>query len=513
MERIADGIWGIECTVAPGPGVHMKTRTTVVRKPRGGLWLHSPCDMDDATAAEVDALGAVEEIVAPNLFHHLFLADALRRWPGATLHGPPGLAEKRQDLDSCQSLAPSESWLDCFRVLAIDGMPKFQEYVFYHQPSRTLVATDLVFNEPEGMNLSTRIFFRLFGTYGKLAVSRPVPDHDPGQGRFRTQSAAVDGARHRARGDGARKDPGAVGAGEVSGADRPVRRSMSSAVNYIAISVALLVAALVGWAAAQGGLGLAGWPVVAWCMALAFVVQWLVFVPAWLAHTEHYFDLTGSLTYLSVALLAAWAGNGDARSLLIAGLVAVWALRLGTFLFARVRKAGEDRRFARMKHDFSQFLMTWTLQGLWVSVTFCAGLAAMTAVRTKPLGLFAACGGALWLVGFGIEVVADRQKQAFRADPSNADSFVTSGLWSWSRHPNYFGEIVLWIGIAVISAPVLEGWQRIALVVSPVFVVVLLTQISGVRMLEVRADRRWGDDPEYQRYKKRTSVLVPLPPR
>ena len=127
-----------------------------------------------------------------------------------------------------------------------------------------------------------------------------------------------------------------------------------------------------------------------------------------------------------------------------------------------------------------------------------------------PLDIYAAAGVALWLTGFAIEVIADRQKSAFRADPDNRNKFIQSGLWAWSRHPNYFGEIVLWSGIALIAFPVLEGWQY-ATLISPVFVVVLLTKISGVRMLENRANKQWGNDPDYQAYRDRTSVLVPMP--
>ena len=120
-------------------------------------------------------------------------------------------------------------------------------------------------------------------------------------------------------------------------------------------------------------------------------------------------------------------------------------------------------------------------------------------------------GVALWLIGFVIEVAADQQKKAFKENPENKDKFITGGLWSWSRHPNYFGEIVLWLGVTVVAFPHLQGWQYVTLI-SPVFVFVLLRYISGVRMLEIRSDRRWGENPEYQQYKKSTSILVPLPP-
>jgi steroid 5-alpha reductase family enzyme len=174
----------------------------------------------------------------------------------------------------------------------------------------------------------------------------------------------------------------------------------------------------------------------------------------------------------------------------------------------RVKQAGFDRRFAKMLDIPMQFFMTWTLQGLWVVVTLAAGLAVLTSPAV-PLDAWAIAGAVVWLIGFTIEVVADMQKSRFRE--GNKEGFITSGLWSWSRHPNYFGEIVLWIGIALIAVPVLSGWQW-ATMISPIFVIVLLTQISGVRMLESSAKKRWGDDPEFQAYKSGTSVLIPMPP-
>ena len=285
----------------------------------------------------------------------------------------------------------------------------------------------------------------------------------------------------------------------------------NAATEFAQALIALLAALLVGWAGSQHGYIVAGVPAMLLCVLFAFAVQWLVFIHAWRNRTERFFDLTGSLTYLSVLALALLLGNADQRSLLIALLVAIWAARLGSFLFRRVSQAGHDRRFNQIKQSFSTFFMTWTLQGLWVSLTLACALAAMTSLATVPLGIFAVAGGLLWLIGFVIEVVADQQKTAFRAVDENADRFIASGLWAWSRHPNYFGEIVLWLGIAVIALPVLSGWQYLTLI-SPVFVYLLLTKISGVRMLENRANRAWGDDPDYQAYKAKTPTLLPRPP-
>lgn len=107
------------------------------------------------------------------------------------------------------------------------------------------------------------------------------------------------------------------------------------------------------------------------------------------------------------------------------------------------------------------------------------------------MDLFAMIGFLIWVFGFAFEVIANSQKRKFSADPQNKGRFIQTGLWSRSRHPNYFGEIMLWLGIAIIALPVLQGWQWVALI-SPVFVTLLLTRVSGVPMLEKKADTKWG---------------------
>lgn len=268
----------------------------------------------------------------------------------------------------------------------------------------------------------------------------------------------------------------------------------------------------VAWAGGQGGSEFGPVSVMLVCGAIAFGINWLAFVPANIFQTEKYYDLTGSLTYLSTVGFAAYFSQPlDLRGLLVAVMVGVWAVRLGSFLYARISKDGKDRRFDKIKTSPMRFLMTWTLQGLWVILTAACALAVITSTANVPLGIYAYVGGALWLVGFIIEVMADQQKKVFRADPANEGKFISSGVWAWSRHPNYFGEIVLWLGIAVIAIPVLSGLQW-AVMISPVFVFLLLTKVSGVPKLEHHADKTWGEDPAYQAYKTNTPVLMMKPP-
>lgn len=279
--------------------------------------------------------------------------------------------------------------------------------------------------------------------------------------------------------------------------------------SLLVLPLLILIGVLVALAGSQGSSRVGGIPVFALLVGLAFLIQWLVFIPAYLRQTEKFFDLTGSLTYISITILALLLSAAlDARAILVGALVIIWAVRLGTFLFRRVRKAGKDDRFDEIKPDFFRFLNVWTIQGLWVTFTAAAALVTISSANRKELDVFALLGLLLWLIGFGMEVTADAQKSRFNADPQNKGKFIKVGLWSRSRHPNYFGEIVLWLGIAVIALPVLQGWQWIALI-SPVFVTLLLTRVSGIPLLEKKSDQKWGGQPEYEAYKKTTPVLIP----
>ena len=285
---------------------------------------------------------------------------------------------------------------------------------------------------------------------------------------------------------------------------------MSNTASILSILACLALGTIMALAGSPGSITFNGLPSFALAASIGFILHWLIFIPSYIYQTEHYFDLIGSISYISIVLFTFLVLNNlDVRSILIGLLILVWAVRLGSFLFIRVKRDGKDKRFTVMKTKFWWFLFTWTIGGLWVFITMAAGLAAMTSAKVVPLGWFALIGIFLWLEGFLVEVVADHQKTRFRSKKENQGRFINEGLWSFSRHPNYYGEITLWLGIAFIAFPVLQGWQLITLI-SPIFVYILLTRISGVTMLERRADKKWGDDPEYQRYKETTSSLIPM---
>lgn len=256
---------------------------------------------------------------------------------------------------------------------------------------------------------------------------------------------------------------------------------------------------------------LIGNPLVQNIVLAIYIIQWIAFIPAYVFQTEKFFDLTGSITYSGVFayliyLTASGSINANWGSTVIAVCVILWAGRLGTFLFSRIAKDGEDKRFRTIKPSPSQFFMTWTLQGAWVSLcSLCAitGIASDTGIIINPIfyiGLF------MFISGFAIEIIADQQKTIFRAIPENRDKFITTGLWSRSRHPNYFGEIALWTGVALMSFSSLSGIEFLTLI-SPIWTYLLLVKISGVRMLEGRGSVKWGDNKDYISYIENTPMV------
>ena len=242
---------------------------------------------------------------------------------------------------------------------------------------------------------------------------------------------------------------------------------------------------------------------------LAFLIQWILYIPAYYFQTEKFYDLSGSLTYISVVSYCFYNNydkeNINLGNLVISILIILWAIRLGSFLFIRIKKAGEDIRFREIKKSPSRFFMTWTLQGMWVSICSACSLAGIS--NGIIINNLFYIGLTIFIAGFTIEIIADNQKTKFRMNPINKDRFINSGLWKYSRHPNYLGEIILWLGISIISFSSLNGWEMITLI-SPIFTYLLLVYVSGIRILEYNGNKKWGHLERYKDYKEKTPRLL-----
>ena len=279
--------------------------------------------------------------------------------------------------------------------------------------------------------------------------------------------------------------------------------------NIINVSLTLVAIYLYSFTASNIESEILGFNSFKFLISIAVLIQFLIFLPSFIFKTEKFYDLTGSLTYISVTSIAYFSlDNPTTTDTILFLYVVIWAGRLGIFLFRRINKVGKDVRFDKAKKKFFWFLQYWMGQAAWVVFTAGASILAILAPTETELNIVAFIGIFLWWSGFLIEVIADNQKRKFRETSDPKTEFISSGLWARSRHPNYFGEITLWIGMAVLSLSSLSGIEYVTAIVSPVFVYLLLRKAEGVPMLERIAEERYGDLPEYQQYKENTPVLM-----
>tara|TARA_B100000965_G_C19595938_1_gene760239 strand:+ start:377 stop:1276 length:900 start_codon:yes stop_codon:yes gene_type:complete len=281
----------------------------------------------------------------------------------------------------------------------------------------------------------------------------------------------------------------------------------------VVVASVILIISLVASAIGINSVDIDGFSATIISAVIALGVQWLSWVPASVKQTERFFDITGGVTFLVIVVFSLWAGSQSeppsSREWIVSALVVIWSLRLSSFLFLRIHRTGKDGRFDSLKTSPARFIIPWTLQGLWVFLTMSVVIVINSQSGPAPnLSIWDGIGMALWTLGFGIEVVADAQKTAFNSKLENRGRWIDEGLWARSRHPNYLGEILLWTGIAFFGIPCFDGLEMIAWI-SPIFIFILLTRISGIPILEERAMAKWENDPEYQKYRENTPTLVP----
>ena len=279
--------------------------------------------------------------------------------------------------------------------------------------------------------------------------------------------------------------------------------------NIIIVSLFLLAIYLYSFTANNIETEILGFNSFKFLISMAVIIQFAIFLPSFIFQTEKFYDLTGSLTFISVTSIAYFSlDNPSTIDTILYLYVIVWAGRLGIFLFRRIIKDGKDERFDKAKKKFFWFLQYWMGQAAWVVFTAGASILAILSPVEAELEVIAFIGIFLWWSGFLIEVISDYQKRKFRETSDPKTEFISTGLWARSRHPNYFGEITLWVGMAVISLSSLSGVEYVTAIVSPVFVYFLLIKLEGVPMLERIADERYSNLPEYQQYKEKTPVLM-----
>jgi steroid 5-alpha reductase family enzyme len=233
---------------------------------------------------------------------------------------------------------------------------------------------------------------------------------------------------------------------------------------------------------------------------VSIFIQLLMFVPAFIFRTDKLTDISYSLSFIILATIALAKSGFSLLKLLGLLMVAVWGIRLGAFLFIRILKRGKDSRFDGIREDFFRFLGFWVLQGVsvWVILIPLFLYFSVSNPGFCPVGFL------VWAAGFAIESIADFQKSRYRGE-----KWIDTGLWGYSRHPNYFGEILLWIGIYLFSVRYLPLGQKLIGLVSPLYIAILIIFVSGIPKLEASAEKKWGRLKEYRKYKEGTGVLAP----
>ena len=256
---------------------------------------------------------------------------------------------------------------------------------------------------------------------------------------------------------------------------------------------------------------LTGIELITYAVIISFVLQWTLFIPAYFFQTEKFYDISGSINFILIVIYIYYYNyiihGFNLGNLILSFLIFIWAIRLGIFLFLRIQNDGEDKRFRSIKPSMSKFFMTWTLQATWVSICSLCALTGISSDNGIIINNLFFIGLIFFVVGFFLEVVADSQKTKFRKNPKNKNTFINSGLWAYSRHPNYLGEISIWTGISIISFSSLSNLQFVTLI-SPIFTYVLLVYVSGVRLLEASGHEKWGHLKSYKEYIKKTPRLL-----
>ncbi|AYJ51837.1 DUF1295 domain-containing protein [Rhodococcus sp. P1Y] len=221
-------------------------------------------------------------------------------------------------------------------------------------------------------------------------------------------------------------------------------------------------------------------------------------------------DVTWGGGFVLIALVSATVGTGEAwRRTLMLAIVGIWGLRLAWHVFRRSLGKGEDPRYEELLSKATGNTTLYALRKIYltqaVALWFVSLPIQVSAVAGDSVGVVAAVGVLLWVVGLTFEAVGDAQLNAFKADTSNKGKIMDRGLWSWTRHPNYFGDALVWWAIFLVSA---SAWPGVATLLSPIAMTYFLVFATGARLLE----RSMAERPGYREYQRRTSYFLPMPP-
>jgi steroid 5-alpha reductase family enzyme len=244
-------------------------------------------------------------------------------------------------------------------------------------------------------------------------------------------------------------------------------------------------------------------------LVVSLIINIAMFIVAYIRQSDKLTDISYAISFFVLACVALARATPNLYDYILFAMVCIWAIRIGGFLLYRVVKKGRDARFDDMRSHFWRFAKFWIGQAFTVWILMLPAVIALYDRIAIPAFGYVAIG--VWLIGFVVEAVADLQKYRFSSNPSNHGHWIDEGIWHYARHPNYFGEILVWTGIFFYAAAGLHGWQLVIGAISPLFIATMLLFVSGIPILEKSADKKWGGDKQYLAYKRSTSLLVPLP--
>lgn len=239
------------------------------------------------------------------------------------------------------------------------------------------------------------------------------------------------------------------------------------------------------------------------------IVQLALFFVAALFRSDKLTDLAYGLTFIGVAgwLYMVNPNVSIVRAVLLV-MISLWGVRLAGYLFVRILMIKKDARFDGVRENWLKFLGFWLLQAVSIFVILSPTVIVLQKTEVTSMSYLSMAGFVVWLLGLTIEMVADRQKFIFKLDPKHRDMWASEGLWSRSRHPNYFGEMLVWWGTFLYCLPYLVGIEVVS-IVSPLYITVLLLFVSGIPPLEKAYAKRYKGNVAYKKYVRNTPLLIP----
>lgn len=240
-------------------------------------------------------------------------------------------------------------------------------------------------------------------------------------------------------------------------------------------------------------------------LLISFTIQIIFFLIAFSFKTDKFTDFAYSITFMIITIYLLISNQITLLKIIISTLIILWAIRLLTYLVIRIKNIKKDKRFDKMRNSFIKFGSFWFLQAITVWIILLPSIYLLSKNAITKINLISIIGIIIWLIGFLFETIADYQKYIFK---KTNKGIIKNGLWKYSRHPNYFGEILVWIGIFTITIPYQNNFSYLT-IISPIFIIFLLVFVSGIPLLE----KKQVNNPEYQKYKSKTSMLIPWIPK